>query len=317
MYNKINYTLVGIFVFLFGVGLFAFGFWLAKYDVKDDYKLYKIYFSENVSGLSRDSSVKLRGVDVGKVVSIRIDPKNVERVEVLVKIKKDVPIKEDMRAHLEMIGVTGLLSVVIDGGSNASKELMAKNGEIPVIKTEPSWFDSAKDNVTNLAHNLNQLLKRSQKLLDDENIKNFSQTLKNLEEITENAKVLKDSTLKAIQKADGLMDSYKTLADVSKKEIKRMGNNFNVITKDFHTISKSLKPTIRSITKSSNSINRVVIKLNKGLNRGDYNLRAIFEPLTIDTRLLTNEISSLVRQISRSPSDIIFKSRKSIKGPGE
>lgn len=310
MYNKINYTLVGIFVFLFGVGLFAFGFWLSKYDVKDNYKLYKIYFSENVSGLSKDSSVKLRGVDVGKVVSISIDPKNIERVEAIIKIKKDVPIKEDMRAHLEMIGVTGLLSVVIDGGSNNSKDLVAKNGNIPIIQTRPSWIDTTKDSVANVTHNLNKLLLKSQKLLSNENIKNLDKTLANLQELTKNANKLEEKTVESLKKVDKTVENYNKLALLAKEKI-------SLMTNDLHKLSKSLQPTIKSVRRVSNNLNSVVLNVKKGLKRGDYNLRAIFEPLTIDTRLLTNEIGSLVRQITQSPNDIIFKSRKGIKGPGE
>jgi phospholipid/cholesterol/gamma-HCH transport system substrate-binding protein len=324
MYNKINYTLVGIFVFLFTIGLFAFGFWLSKYDVKDNYKYYKIYFSENVSGLSKDSSVKLRGVNVGKVVKISLDPKNINRVEVVVKIKKDVPIKEDMKAHLEMIGVTGLLSVVIDGGSKSSKDLIAKNGELPIIKSRPSWIDTTKDSVTNLALSLNKLLQKSESLLSSQNLENISKTLENLKRLTKSAMSIEKNTTAMIAKANKTLDEYKKLAQISKAKIRlfskdfhAMSKNFKLITKDFHSSSKSIKPLINNIKNTSKNINRVVLKVNKGLNRGDYNLRAIFEPLTVDTRILSNQINSLVRVIRQSPNDIIFKSRQRVRGPGE
>jgi len=317
MYNKINYTLVGIFVFLFTIGLFAFGFWLSKYDVEDKYRFYKIYFTQNVSGLSKDSSVKLRGVDVGKVVSISIDPKNIDRVEVIVKINKDVPIKEDMKAHLEMIGVTGLLSVVIDGGSNNSKDLVAQGDDLPVIKAKPSWIDKAKDSVTDIASNLSSILKRSEKLLDRENIENISKTLQNLEKITKNAIFLEKSTTVMIANVNKTLNEYKKLALVSKNKIEQISKDFHLVTRDTHKFSNSLKPVIKKIKVTTNNINRAVVKINKGLNRGDYNLRTIFEPLTIDSRILTNQIGALVRAIKQSPNDIVFKSRKRVRGPGE
>ncbi len=70
--------------------------------------------TESVSGLSKDSIVKLRGVDIGRVSEIRIDPENIEKIDVFLKIKHGVPIKEDMIAHTQMLGVTGLLSIEID-----------------------------------------------------------------------------------------------------------------------------------------------------------------------------------------------------------
>ena len=74
MESKINYIIVGAFVVLFSIGIAAFVFWLEKYGAEEDYKYYKTFMSESVSGLSREASVKYRGVDVGIVETIQINP---------------------------------------------------------------------------------------------------------------------------------------------------------------------------------------------------------------------------------------------------
>jgi phospholipid/cholesterol/gamma-HCH transport system substrate-binding protein len=116
MYSKVNYTIVGIFVLLFGAGMIWFAFWLAKYGLEEEFDTYKLEMRESIAGLSIDSSVKIRGVDVGTVSKMQINPENIEIVEVYVKIKKGTPIKEDMVAYTQMFGVTGLLSIEIGGG---------------------------------------------------------------------------------------------------------------------------------------------------------------------------------------------------------
>lgn len=130
---------VGIFVLLFGIGLVLFAFWLGKYDMKDQYYTYKLEIRESLSGLSIDSDVMLRGVDIGRVSAIRIDPDNVEITEVYVNILQNVTIKEDMVATTKMFGITGLLSIEIEGGTNAAKTLQPTDDYIPTIKTKPSW----------------------------------------------------------------------------------------------------------------------------------------------------------------------------------
>ncbi len=319
MYSKINYTLVGLFVTLFSIALLAFGFWLAKYSNTNEYKLYKIYFTENVSGLNVDSSVKLKGVEVGKVVSIRIDPNNIDRVEVLVKIKKDVPIKEDMVAYLEPIGITGLLSIVIDGGSNKSKPLVSKNGEIPVIKSRPSWLVNTKNSVANIAKNLNESLLRINMLLDKKNIQNISETIANIKDISLQTKELQKSLESNIS---SLVGNSNNAILTLKEKIKELNvKSFNHLVweanRDIRLLTKKTIPMLNSFKKSSDRFRIVVNKVYRGLNRGNYNLKAIFEPMTIDLRVLTNSINSLVREIQESPSDILFKSRKTRKGPGE
>ena len=77
MYSRINYTIVGIFVLLFGAGMVWFAFWLSKYDIKDEFDIYKLEMHESVAGLSVDSNVKLRGVNIGSVSAIQINPKDI------------------------------------------------------------------------------------------------------------------------------------------------------------------------------------------------------------------------------------------------
>jgi phospholipid/cholesterol/gamma-HCH transport system substrate-binding protein len=329
MYSKINYTIVGVFVVVFSVALVAFGLWLSKYSNANDYKLYKIYFNENVSGLNVDSAVKLKGVDIGKVASISIDPKDINRVQTIVKIKKDIPIKEDMVAYLEPIGITGLLNIVIEGGTNKSKELLAKNGEIPVIKSRPSWLVDTKNSVANISKNLNESLLRLNKLLNEENIQNFSQTIANIKTISLKTVSLESNISKVIQNTD------KTLA-ILKQKIEAFNiAHFNKLIKDsdklvlsskklvvntnkkLNLLTKKTLPLLKSFKKSSDTLRVVVTKVKKGLDRGNYNLKAIFEPMTIDLRLLTNSVNFLIRELEQSPSDMILKSRKRRKGPGE
>ena len=76
MYSKVNYTVVGVFVLLFGIGVVWFAFWLGKYGMEDEYYTYKLEMSDSVSGLSEDADVMLRGVDIGRVTKIQINPKN-------------------------------------------------------------------------------------------------------------------------------------------------------------------------------------------------------------------------------------------------
>lgn len=310
MYSKVNYAAVGLFVLLFGAGLILFAFWLAKFDMKAQYESYRMYFAESVAGLSKDSTVKLKGVNVGRVAAIRIDPDNIERVEVQVKIKEGVPIKEDMVAHVEMIGVTGLLSVVIDGGSNGAKTLQPRPGYMPIIKTKKSWFFKAKEGMGALSEHLNALLEKSQKIFTGKNLDNIDKILENSRVATQKAVVLEE---KALHSLDGMSTAVNEIRDT----MKRLDHRVTGVTNDFHAISKASLPALRKLQETTQHFNRVAIKVERGLDRGDYDLKQIFQPLVIDSSLLIDQINGLIRQMEANPSDFIFKSRKPKKGPGE
>ena len=303
MYSRVNYTIVGIFVLLFGTGLVLFFFWLAKYGLQQEYTTYKLYMKESIAGLSKDSVVKLRGVDVGRVSEIRIDPKNIERVEVILQIKEGTPIKEDMVAHTQMLGITGLLSIEIDGGTNSAKLLKAPDGQIPVIPTTSSWFNKTTEGLGDLSSNLSKLIKRAERLLSDENMDNLSKTLSHVEKITSRGEELEDKTLDSMKKFDKRLVEYNT--------------SIAQLSKDFSEIKEVSVPAINKLYQTTRNFNRLTLKVEKSLDRGDYDLKTILDPMMVEINILSEQINDIAKEFRQSPSDIFFKSRKRRRGPGE
>ena len=75
METKVNYPLVGGFVLVLGSALIAGVLWLASGGgFGKKYDLYLALVGESVAGLNLNAPVKYRGVDVGKVKDIRLDP---------------------------------------------------------------------------------------------------------------------------------------------------------------------------------------------------------------------------------------------------
>ncbi|GIT99684.1 ABC transporter substrate-binding protein [Sulfurovum sp. TSL6] len=303
MYSRVNYTIVGIFVVLFGAGMVWFAFWLAKYDLQEEFDTYKLEMHESVSGLSIDSNVKLRGVDIGSVSAIRINPQDIEKVEIFVKIKKGIPIKEDMVAYTAMFGVTGLLSIEIDGGTNAAKTLEPTEDYIPLIKTKPSFLTKLTGDIGGASGRIEALLLQSQKLLSDHNIETLGDILGNIEQMTARGEEVEEKVILSL--------------DEFRVSLANMNRDFKQIQQDFAEIKEVTVPTIDKLMETSKNFNRVTLKVENTINRGDYNLKQIFEPMLIEIRILTNQLTAMSRQLEQNPSELLFKSRKSRKGPGE
>ncbi len=303
MYSRVNYTIVGIFVLLFGAGMVWFAFWLAKYDIQEEFDIYKLEMHESVAGLSIDSNVKLRGVDIGSVSNIQINPQDIEKVEVFVKIKKGIPIKEDMVAHTAMFGVTGLLSIEIDGGTNEAKTLVPTKDYIPLIKTKPSFLTQLTGDIGGASGKLEALLVQTQKLLSDDNIETLGDIFDNIEQMTARGEELEGKVILSL-------DEFRvSLANINR--------DFKQMQQDFAEIKEVTVPTIDKLMETSKNFNRVTLKVENSIDRGDYNLKQIFEPMLIEIRILTNQLTTMSRQLEQNPSELLFKSRKSRRGPGE
>ena len=317
MYSKVNYTIVGLFVILFGIGMVWFGFWLAKYGLQEEFVTYRVELKESVSGLSKDSSVKLHGVDIGRVSQIHIHPKDVQKVELFLEIKEGITIKEDMVAHTQMFGITGLLFVEIEGGSNEAKTLVPTEDYKPLIHSKPSLLTKLTKNLGGLSEKLENLLSQSEKLLSDQNIETMETILDNTEELTAKGSEVEDKALTSLDEIDVTLQEFRVAMKNINTKFEEATGDFKKMQKDFVQIKEVTVPTVDKLMETSKNFNRVTLKVEKSLNRGDYNLKKILEPAITDTQILLKELSAMSRELEQNPSGILFKSRKSRRGPGE
>lgn len=151
-----------------------------------DEERYHIRFEESVTGLDVGAPVELRGVEVGSVREIGIDPDNVELVRVTIGVDADVPIREDSRALLMMQGITGLRFVEIRGGS-AEADVLSPGSSIPAGESVLTRLSGSAED---LALQGDQLLTNLLHITDAENRERFARILAQGEQMTENLDAL-------------------------------------------------------------------------------------------------------------------------------
>ena len=146
-----HYFMEGLFIILFSVAAAIFAVWLGSPGNRDDV-FYRIHFPESVSGLTVGDQVKYRGVDVGTVKSIIIDPDNSRLVRVDVRLRKETPIKTDTRASLALKGLTGAVFIELSGGDPAAQPLLASTppGQLPEIISEKTGLKAMLDELPKL-----------------------------------------------------------------------------------------------------------------------------------------------------------------------
>lgn len=107
METRASYVLVGAFV----LGLIAAGIvlvlWMTGAPGRAGGITMTVQFEQDVTGLTDDALVRYRGIPVGKVQSIRLDPKNSEYVLVRIVVRPDARIYPDFVAAMEQQGLTG------------------------------------------------------------------------------------------------------------------------------------------------------------------------------------------------------------------
>jgi phospholipid/cholesterol/gamma-HCH transport system substrate-binding protein len=162
-----NFAAVGAFVLGLGAVAIVVGVWLAAGGVPLNRQArYVARFEESVSGLSRGAPVKYRGVPVGSVRDISLDPAAPEHVRVVLEVARGTPVSQDTVAVLTYQGLTGIASVELSGGSRSSPPLSRAPGEpYPVVRTAPSTMRRLETTVTALLGDLGETASDVQRLV--------------------------------------------------------------------------------------------------------------------------------------------------------
>ena len=156
-----HYFFEGLFIIGFTVAAAFFAVWLGSTGRHDDV-VYRIHFPDSVSGLAAGDPVKYRGVDVGTVKTMDIDPDNSRLVRVDVRLRKETPVKTDTRASLALKGITGVVFIELNGGDPAAQTLLAvtPKDKIPEIPSEKTGLKAMLDELPKLVGKFSALAEK-------------------------------------------------------------------------------------------------------------------------------------------------------------
>ena len=319
MNNRVNYSLVGFLVLFSIFMMLVFGYWLLKPSQEEEMQKYHIYFHESVLGLNLDAPVKYRGISVGKVVELKINPGNTEQVQVLVNILKTTPIKSSTVAKLTSQGITGLSYINLTLGDKDAPALLPKDGQkYAVIKTSPSLFKRLEQSIGNVTENFSETLIKTQELLNEKNQKEIALLLKNSAEFMSRMnRTFDDETINNIHLTMDNLNSTTKQLDILMPRIDKFVTN-TIEWED------KVSGAFKAIMGSYHGIKTTMDLFKESLARGDFNIKEIantFVPTMNNTLRQTQQLmiklEEAINNYERSPGDMIFTTEKVKKGPGE
>jgi len=163
-----RYFLEGLFIIGLSLAAALFFVWLANAGRRDDV-IYRIHFAESVSGLALGDAVKYRGVDVGMVKAMVIDPDDPRQVQVDVRLRKAAPVKTDTKASLKLKGITGVVYIELNGGSPNAQTLVAATpeGTIPEIPSEKTGLALVIDQLPRVVEKFSAIEDQTKKVVTD------------------------------------------------------------------------------------------------------------------------------------------------------
>lgn len=289
--------LTGLFVIALGAASIIAALWLGNYG--EEYKSYYVVTQRSVSGLNPESTVLFRGVNAGKVSSIRFDPQDRRNILVRVELNKDLPITHGTYAMLRVQALTGLAQVELYDTGEHPEPLQTDPDDPARIPLRPSLFDKLTESGQDILSQLGMLATRLNSVLNERNRQRIERILESVATSTEHLALFE-------RRVDEMLAEIPALSE----EAKRVMAGINRLSDDLDTTVKQ----VRGLVESTESL------IASGRLAGDVVVQTTL-PKVNELLDATQSIAADVRRFSNmledNPRVLLFGAPKQAPGPGE
>ena len=311
MEPDVRYTYIGAtLVALVAVAILAI-LWLTQAGSRNDYNKYQIVFvRQSLEGLQVGGDVAVRGIKIGQVESYSLSPTEVNRVTVIVGVRRDTPVTENTVAVVSRTFVTGIARINLKTPEPPGSPLKPQPGqEYPVIKEGTSIEEKIEDVAGHIAESGTEALDRLNDLLNEQNRETVKEMLINIRNLTAglNARLDRiDQTLTTVNRG---VDAFGRASSSIAQAVDRVGSNVE-------PMAKQTDATLREVGNAAKTIQAQVVVLTKELESVSQSAALEMHATSRELRV-TAEILDRTLSRYRDPQAIIFGPSPAQLGPGE
>ena len=308
METRAHYVAVGAFVIAVIFLAFVAVLWLGRAEFSQQAKRYYIFFRGSVAGLNKGSQAQYNGIPVGRVVDIRVDPDDVEKIQVTVEIDTSiVDIKSNARAFLEANILNGVATIQIRGGTQEAKELEPEpRHRYPVIAAGQSELEQLRANLPELLGDLKDAAHSLNALLNEQNRKAVADSLQNVRTITEAFVAPSKDVAELVANANATVLEMKSLlshVDQSYASKGGLKDEASQALNDFDKLAKNLVDTNRQLQ-------QVLQENRPGLHEFTQATLTQVSNLVSDMQRFIAGLTRFVSSVERDPGRLLFGERR-------
>ncbi len=298
MENRSHAFLAGLFTLLLGLSAVAALWWFGgKQEPTDEYI---VVTTSNVTGLNQQAQVRYRGIRVGKVLSIELDPESPANTLIRISVTKGTPVNKGTIAKLGYQGVTGIAHVLLEHSGNDLSPLAESDG-VPRIIMQDSLIQELTDVGSDAMRSARDFLSNANELLNPENRQAISRTLANLEATTGNAREA-TAQLQQLLAPENVRLLKSTLVG-AEQAVGQAG--------PFFAEARGLVSRLQSVS------NRLDTALGDSATGGAGALVPRLNELSAELSSNSRQLNRVLQMLEDSPQSIIFGHPKAAPGPGE
>ena len=301
MENRSHALVAGLFTLLLGVAVVLAVWWIGgKHEATRDYT---VVTRQNVTGLSLQGQVRYRGIRVGKVQAIELDPDDVRNILIRISVNDSVPVTRGTIAKMGYQGVTGIAHVLLEETGKDPQPLPGDEGEGSRIDMRPSLIEELSDAGGATLHAARDFLDNANKLLDSENQQRFASILVNLDASTANA--------------NEAISQFRQLLAQTPESIRLLNATLVRAEQAAGKAAPLLADARRLVVRLQSVSERVDQLLGDPSPNGIGALAPRLNELGSELSANSRQLQRVLQLLEESPQSIVFGSPKHAPGPGE
>ncbi|MEM1398636.1 MAG: MlaD family protein [Pseudomonadota bacterium] len=311
METRANTLAVGAFVIVAMIMLAIFVIWLGRTSLNQVSVRYTVYFSESVAGLQEGSRVLFRGVPVGEVSRVGLEPEAPYRADVTVELLAETPVLVGTVAQLSSQGLTGIAQIELIGAPEGGVPLEGEDGQrFPVIPSVPSALGALFTSFPELLEKATVFVDRASAFVSPQNeelLRELTGEMLDIVEIfsgrAQTIGNLVDDSSQLVMNLDGLIAELRV---DSARVSDSVDGALNAVTRNADQVASSFIDMSQSISDAADTMDDILEESAPGIS--DFTTTGLndISLLVTDLRGLSQDLSRLARRIERNPTEVIF-----------
>ena len=175
MENRAHALAAGLFALALGLGLMTALWWFSQ--DREQTRALVLVARDDIGGLGPQARVRFRGLAIGTVAEIRIDPTDSRNILVRVQVSEELPLTRGLRASIGTIGVTGLAFVQLDDRGTDPTPLVGEGGEAPRIRLESGLLSQLGEHALEAVEQFRKLSTRLSNIFNEDGVSQLRTTL--------------------------------------------------------------------------------------------------------------------------------------------
>jgi len=258
--------------------------------------------------------VRYKGVTVGRVQSIELDPETPGNVRVRIAVDGTAPITQSTFATLGFQGVTGLAFIQLDDTGESHEPLVGTGDKLARIPMRPGLMSRLTDQGVGLLTQLDSASQRVNQLMAEQNqkrlmdaIDNLGQAAANISQLTRHADQANwpalsqdaGATLKALRETSDRLGNSADAVRISADAFRVMNNR---MSEPGGTLDKIAQGT-DALLATGQSLNATLVpRLNRTVD---------------DTARTVRHLGRAVDTVNDNPQSLLLGNGAAVPGPGE